>query len=63
MVFMDSSEITTSIKSAVRHLKQLGGSFQTNTFTEADLNNIDQVADTLMTLEKEILKLYSDYET
>ncbi|UJR21799.1 hypothetical protein I4U23_024874 [Adineta vaga] len=63
MVFIDSSEITTSIKNAVRHLKQLGGSLQTNTFTENDLNNIDSVADTLMTLEKEILKLYSDYET
>ncbi|CAF0719881.1 unnamed protein product [Adineta ricciae] len=63
MVFMDSSELTTSIKSAVRHLKQLGGSFQTNTFTENDLNNIDSVAETLMILEKEILKLYSEYET
>ena len=96
---MDSSELTTSIKSAVRHLKQLGkqtrlfvintsiglnvgGSFQTNTFTENDLNNIDSVAETLMILvgdklhiscfflylykilqEKEILKLYSEYET
>ncbi len=71
---MDSSEISTSIKNAVHHLKQLGkydimseyflnmfvfvnkgGSFQTNTFTETDLNNIDSVADTLMTLVKEMI--------
>ncbi|CAF3705125.1 unnamed protein product [Rotaria sp. Silwood1] len=63
MVRTDSSEISTSIRNAVHHLKQLGESFQINTFTEADLNNIDYVADTLMALEKEILKLYVDYET
>jgi hypothetical protein len=40
-----------------------GESFRTNTFNEDDLNNIDHVADTLMVLEKEILKLYADYET
>ena len=41
----------------------LGESFRTNTFNEGDLNDIDCVADTLMVLEKEILKLYADYET
>ncbi|CAF3561740.1 unnamed protein product [Rotaria sordida] len=63
MVTTDSSEISNSIRNAVHHLKQLGESFQINIFTEADLNNIDNVADTLMALEKEILKLYVDYET
>jgi hypothetical protein len=32
-----------------------GESFQTNTFNEDDLNNIDYVADTLMALVNEII--------
>ncbi|CAF3026908.1 unnamed protein product [Rotaria sp. Silwood2] len=63
MVISDSSQISISIRNAVHHLKQLGESFQINIFTETDLNNIDYVADTLMALEKEIIKLYVDYET
>jgi hypothetical protein len=70
MVFVDSSEISLSIRNAVRHLQQLGKydyhikkiislnqtgeSFRTNTFTDDDLNNIDHVADTLMALVNEI---------
>ncbi|CAF3408137.1 unnamed protein product [Rotaria socialis] len=63
MSAVDTSEISTSIRNAVHHLKQLGESLEINTFNDTDLNNIDHVADTLMALEKEILKLYVDYET
>ncbi|CAF4251832.1 unnamed protein product, partial [Rotaria magnacalcarata] len=63
MSAVDTSEISTSIRNAVHHLKQLGESLESNTINDIDLNNIDHVADTLMALEKEILKLYVDYET
>ncbi|CAF1528481.1 unnamed protein product, partial [Didymodactylos carnosus] len=62
MVFADTSDVTASVKNALRHLKHLGECFRENTFSEKNVNSVDNVADTLLQLEQELIKLYSEYE-